>query len=691
MAFGRARVASVVPVVRRLVLFAALTMLGYAFVAGLAGADGKRVGAPFFGPRVAETLHTRTVEANPTRRAPRARYMIDSGSSAATVASYGWNLLDVSSKAAADRLPSRTKGLVWLGDYDNSSCSWEVSAADLRIDVRGMAHDPKIAGYFISDEADPNACPTAPAQHKARTRLIHALSPGKPTVMVMDSNSGRASIAQMPKWVGAADRIALDPYPCYQGKACNFAWIGTIIKAANRARLSYWGVVQAFEDSTWRWPTSAEERHMLAQWAASRQSGYMTFAWAWHGHTLAKRPALLRVLRDFNRTAVGAARAGPKEAQSAVAAGAATELHYSYEGPTAVTFDWKGTPRLLRYGRTRRYGSVVRARHPTTKPFSSKGPFWQATVTGLRRGTTYHYAVGTVKSVFSTPPVRSFRFDVEADVGASSDYGAVSSTQKQIAADRPAFVLVAGDLTYGNDNGQPAVDRHFNDVMAWSRRAAYMPAWGNHEWDESSDDLRNYKGRFTIPHAHASPGAPKRGCCGEDWGWFDAGGVRFISYPEPYSDAAWSDWHAKAARLMAAAERSSRIRFIVTFGHRPAYSTGYHPGDQQLASIMNALGDRYSKYVLNLNGHSHDYERFRPIHHVVHITAGGGGADLEPWSRGRDTRTAFRALHLEHLRVDVGAKRMRIQAICGPRTSDQEFSCRPGAVIDSYTIRAPRA
>ena len=140
---------------------------------------------------------------------------------------------------------------------------------------------------------------------------------------------------------------------------------------------------------------------------------------------------------------------------------------------------------------------------------------------------------------------------------------------------------------------------------------------------------------------------------------------------------------------MAAAERSSRIRFIVTFGHRPAYSTGYHPGDGQLASIMNALGDRYSKYVLNLNGHSHDYERFRPIHHVVHITAGGGGADLEPWSRGRDARTAFRALHLEHVRVDVRAKRMRIQAICGPRTSDQEFGCRPGAVIDSYTIRAP--
>ena len=72
-----------------------------------------------------------------------------------------------------------------------------------------------------------------------------------------------------------------------------------------------------------------------------------------------------------------------------------------------------------------------------------------------------------------------------------------------------------------------------------------------------------------------------------------------------------------------------------------------------MASVLNTFGDRYSKYVLNLNGHTHDYERFLPIHGVTHITAAGGGAPLEaPW-RSTDSRTAFRALHLEHLRVDV--------------------------------------
>ena len=291
-----------------------------------------------------------------------------------------------------------------------------------------------------------------------------------------------------------------------------------------------------------------------------------------------------------------------------------------------------------------------------------------------------------VDRTFSTAPAGPFRFDVEADIGDSGNSDDVGPTQSQIAGDRPAFVVVPGDLSYANDDGQPAADRHFNDVMAWSRTAAYMPAWGNHEWDESTDDLRNYKGRFAIPHGRRSPGAPGKGCCGEDWGYFDAGGVRFISYPEPYADATLVDWRAQADRLMSAAQSDPGIRFIVTFGHRPAYSTGYHDGEPQLASVLNGFGDRFPKYVLNLNGHSHDYERYQPIHGVVHITTGGGGLALEPPWSGTDPRTASRAMHLHHLRVDVSPTEMHIEAVCGPSTSDDDMACRQGEVIDSATI-----
>jgi Calcineurin-like phosphoesterase len=367
----------------------------------------------------------------------------------------------------------------------------------------------------------------------------------------------------------------------------------------------------------------------------------------------------------------------------------ATEVHFTFSGPTSVTFDWVGAGTSVRYGRTARYTKTAVARTPSPRPFSSPGPFREATLSGMRSATTYHYSIGGGPDrTFSIPGSR-YRFDAEGDVGDSGSSGGVAPTQVQIARDRPSFVLALGDLTYGNDDGQSAVDRHFNDVMAWSQSAAYMPVWGNHEWDESSDDLRNYKGRFKIPHPHASPGAPGAGCCGEDWGWFDAGPVRFISYPEPYTDATWNDWRVQAGRVMAEAETDARIKFIVTFGHRPAYSSGYHRGEPQLASVLDGFGDRYSKYVLNLNGHSHDYERFEPIHHVVHITSGGGGQGLEPVS-SKDPRTVYRAMHLNHLRITVTPAEIRVEAVCGPATSDDDTSCSLGATIDSYTIPAPR-
>jgi len=616
------------------------------------------------------------------QRTFRYRYMYDSSSAPKVVARHGWNLLDVGSRWAADHLPRGARGLIWVGDYDNSTCNWELSDSQVRSEVgRG---DPKVAGYVISDEPDPKACPDAPAQHRARSHMIHSLDPGKLTVMVMDANSGQASLDQIPQWAGVTDYVGLDPYPCYQGRPCKYSWISTVIRAANRAGLRYWGVVQAFADPPWRWPTAGEESHMLSQWASSKAAGYMTFAWKWAGSNLSDRPALLAALTRFNR----ARPVRPSAPSGAVpAAGRAREVHYTFTGPRSVAFDWVGGGSTIRYGRSRAYGATARAHAPRPLPFSSRGPFREARLGRLRPAATYHYSIGGGRDhTFRTAPAAPFTFDAEADIGDSGSFDAVLPTQRQIAADHPAFVLAPGDLTYGNDDGQSAVDRHFNDVMTWSQTAAYMPAWGNHEWDESSDDLRNYKGRFAIPHPHGSPGAPGKNCCGEDWGWFDAGGVRFVSYPEPYSDRTWQDWRTGANRIMAAAQADPRINFIVTFGHRPAYSTGYHPGDSTLASILNSLGDRYSKYVLNVNGHSHDYERFQPIHHVVHVTVGGGGADLEPWSSGPDPRTVFRAMHLEHLRVTVTARQLQVQDVCGPSSSHDEMKCRAGQVIDSFTI-----
>jgi parallel beta-helix repeat protein len=368
------------------------------------------------------------------------------------------------------------------------------------------------------------------------------------------------------------------------------------------------------------------------------------------------------------------------------------EVHYTFTGATSVAVDWRGTAQDLRYGPSTDYGLTATAAAPAWTPISSPGPFWQAQLSDLAPGTTYHYSIGGGPDyTFHTPPTGDFRFDAIGDIGDTSQFSKLGDTFSAIAADQPSFVLMIGDLTYANaaNATQAVVDQHFNDVMRFSTQAAYMPAWGNHEWESPTlDDLRNYKGRLLMPNAAASPGSPPESCCGNDWGWFDAGGVRFIGYPEPYASNTWSDWQQHASALMNDAQNDPSIRYIVTFGHRPAYSTGYHPGSANLASMLDGLGATFNKYVLNINGHSHNYERFQPISGVSHLTVGSPSSLETPYCC-TDPRTAFRAMHLAHLRVDVSATGMRLQAICDDPASKEDVICAAGSVLDEYTIGTP--
>ena len=385
---------------------------------------------------------------------------------------------------------------------------------------------------------------------------------------------------------------------------------------------------------------------------------------------------------------------------------AADEIHWTVTGPTSVTVDWKGPETEIHYGLTSAYGKTVAARQPSPLPFSSSGPFWEARLTGLAEDTVYHYAIGDgPDQTFRTPPPRGtsgFTVAVEGDIADSARRWRMGVVQGLIAAGPPAFVLAVGDLTYGNKYGQDAVDQHFNDVMVWSRYAAYMPAWGNHEWDKpydpatgTGDDLRNYKGRFDFPNPQTSPGSPAVSCCGEDWYWFDFGNTRFIAYPEPWKGA-WVDWNVKADALMDEAQADPAIAFIVTYGHRPAYSSGHHPGSSTLKGYLDALGAGHSKHVLNLNGHSHNYERTYPQSGVVHVTAGIGGANL-----GQDgsclwltciqpSWSAFRAMHHGFLRLRFLSDRIEGEAICGPpggKTSNiNDITCDQGTIMDRFTV-----
>ncbi len=393
---------------------------------------------------------------------------------------------------------------------------------------------------------------------------------------------------------------------------------------------------------------------------------------------------------------------------------ATDEVHWTIMGPTAITVDWRGDGTAVGYGPrpgVRPFAAV--AQLPTPLP-DGPGPFREARITGLKPGTRYYYVIGTgPEHTFETPPPRGasgFWFADEADVGSSNEYASVKATQDSIALDearvpgrdRPAFVLVCGDLTYGDQNGVAAVDQHFNDVMSWSQDAAYMPAWGNHEWDPAGsvkpDQVNNYKGRFDLPNARRSPGTgvscvESDTAPGEDWYWFDYGNVRFIALP-PASEGscgmlgAREAWRLAADSLMAEIDSDPAIRFVITYGHFPPYSSGTdHGGDAVLAADLLSLRVSHPKYALHLAAHSHHYERFDPAASggLLHVLSGGGGSTLGGLGSPLAS-TVARSDHTQHLKLHVTADRIDGYTVCGPARPEESDTCVPGTVIDSWSI-----
>jgi hypothetical protein len=393
---------------------------------------------------------------------------------------------------------------------------------------------------------------------------------------------------------------------------------------------------------------------------------------------------------------------------------AADQIHFSIISGTAMTFDWVGTTDSLSYGTdannlNTQVHATPAAFLPVTSPWVSEpGPYWEAKLTGLRQNTLYFYRVGTNGQVnkFRTPPppgAAGFRVCTASDMHDNSPECVAMFAQ--IASFKPAFVLTTGDLTGAGPDGQEKVGHRFRDAMVWSQTAAWMPVEGNHDWEyTSADDLRTYKGRFDIPNPGTILSSPAVSAGGKDWGWFDYGNTRFISCPEPWTSGSRNEWKTYATPVFSAAQNDPNIKFIVTFGHRSAYTStnGRSPGETSLQSILDGLHAAYSKYVLDLSGHNHQYERYQMssgMNYVVNSTTGsyyhtGWASPTKP------TGCAFRAIHYGILILDVSDSTLQGQFVCSVNTSNpshdyiptEEHVCaNPGVVIDSFAIAAPRS
>jgi len=199
----------------------------------------------------------------------------------AGAASVGFNLADVSTLSALRALPEGMKGVYWLGNGYNLSCSWRLSDRQVTDIVMTIKDHPKFSGiYYISDEPHPDRCPDAPQRLAERTALIHSLDPrGRTFAIILNNSAAPNEFAQMKD---AADYIGVDPYPCSIKNdlaGCNYAALRQRIEQALAAGIPSTRIVPVFQtfgqvctspgraySPYYRLPTVAETEIMLAIW-----------------------------------------------------------------------------------------------------------------------------------------------------------------------------------------------------------------------------------------------------------------------------------------------------------------------------------------------------------------------------------------------------------------------------------------
>jgi hypothetical protein len=219
----------------------------------------------------------------------------------------GFTVLDTGdSRAEIRALPQGTQALVWLGQ----GCPTGINAA-FRRTVSRLAANPRVFGYYLSDEPDVAGCPHGPAGLATRARYIRRVSHHtQQSFLVM---SDRTSYRAYRPAVTRVSMVGLDPYPCSTAHPrCAFGKIKEKVRAARRAGIPLGTIVPVYQafgqahtsEHYYNLPTRAQLSAMLDRWAALVPHPKMDYSYGW-GHqgsanpTLRDASALQTVLRTY--------------------------------------------------------------------------------------------------------------------------------------------------------------------------------------------------------------------------------------------------------------------------------------------------------------------------------------------------------------------------------------------------------
>jgi hypothetical protein len=175
------------------------------------------------------------------------------------------------------------QAVVWLGPYNNSTCSFAKSDDWVRQNVPNVAGHPAVIAYQLADEINyprVEGCPNIADQVRARSDLVKSLDPAAETYVTVAAWDGFEEYP-FQYFTDVADIIGLVIYPCSHSKGCDFDEVYEAIAEADADGIGrYWAVIQAFEDGWYKQPTYEQLKRQLEIWTeSSRMEGYFIYEW----------------------------------------------------------------------------------------------------------------------------------------------------------------------------------------------------------------------------------------------------------------------------------------------------------------------------------------------------------------------------------------------------------------------------
>lgn len=219
-----------------------------------------------------------------------------------TVLAAGFNAVTVG--AYEEELDALTavglQGVVWLGSWEDSTCSFENDDEWVTSHVEAIEGHPAILAYQVADEPKETDCPMAPQEMADRSDLIKSVDPTKPTYVVIQASDGDGP-HPYEKFVGTTDVMGVDIYPCSFENGCRMEKIDEAIAALEEDGVPrYWALIQAFEDDYYQMPTPAAIHDQFARWRTSNMEGYFVFSLNYESNQLETHADVLAALREEN-------------------------------------------------------------------------------------------------------------------------------------------------------------------------------------------------------------------------------------------------------------------------------------------------------------------------------------------------------------------------------------------------------